>query len=132
MSDHHPEAISRLPFTLLVDPDPDSYLLLSGLLGRLGLTPRLTKSLEEARLLMQQQEVVVAFINLKLPQGTALRLLTDSKQMTPSPKVILMHASGTLEVERSMALGADYYLEKPFTKAKLKQAFVTLGFSLDS
>ncbi|AUD03476.1 hypothetical protein [Spirosoma pollinicola] len=104
MSDHHPEAINRLPFTLLVDPDPDSYLLLSGLLSRLGLTPRLTKSLEEARLLMQQQEIVVALVN-EPPQGTALRLLTDSKQMTPSPKVILMNASGTLEVERSMALG---------------------------
>lgn len=132
MSDHHPEAINRLPFTLLVDPDPENYLLVSGLLRRLGFTPRLTKSLEEARLLMQQQEVVVAFINLKLPQGTAFRLLTDSKQMTPSLKVILMNASGTLEVERSMALGADYYLEKPFTRAKLKQAFATLGLSLDS
>lgn len=131
MSDHHPEAINRLPFTLLVDTDPDSYLLLSGLLSRLGVTPRLTKSIEEARLLMQQQEVVVTFINLKLSHGTALRLLTDSKQMTPSPKVILMNASGTLEVEQSMALGADYYLEKPYTRAKLKQAFAMLGFSLD-
>ncbi|GAB2521984.1 hypothetical protein GCM10027085_10150 [Spirosoma aerophilum] len=80
---------------------------------------------------MQQQEVGVAFINLRLPLGTALRLLTESQQMTPSPKVILMNASGTLEVERSMALGADYYLEKPFTRAKLMQAFVKLGFSLD-
>ncbi|GAB4044658.1 response regulator [Spirosoma jeollabukense] len=131
MSDPHPKAINRWPFTLLVDPDPDSYLLLSGLLGRLGLTPRLTKSLEEARLLMQQGEVVVAFISLKLPEGAAWRLLTDSQQMTPSPKLILMNASGTLEVERSMALGANYYLEKPFTRAKLKQAFATLGFSLD-
>lgn len=132
MNDSHPEAINRLPFTLLVDPDPDSYLLLSGLLRRLSLTPRLTKSLEEARLLMQQQKVVVAFINLQLPEGTALRLLQDSKQMTPSPKVILTNASDTLEVERSMTLGADYYLEKPLTRAKLRQAFATLGFSLHS
>ena len=132
MSDYHPEAINRLPFTVLVDPDPDSSLLLSGLLGRLGLTPRLTKSFEEARLLMQQQEVAVAFINLKLPEGTALRLLRDSKQITPSPKVILMNATSTLEIERSMALGADYYLEKPFTRVKLRQAFATLGLSLDS
>jgi len=60
--------------------------------------------------------------DIKMPGMDGLELLAEIKAKYPGTKVIVMTAFGSMEKkEESLAMGADYYIEKDFDISDIRQ-----------
>ena len=60
--------------------------------------------------------------DIKMPGMDGLELLAEIKAKYPGTKVIVMTAFGSMEKkEESLAIGADYYIEKDFDISDIRQ-----------
>jgi len=62
----------------------------------------------------------LAFLDLKLPDGTGMELLREIKRVQPEVAVVLMTAFGELETAvEAMSAGAYWFMKKPFEQEEL-------------
>ncbi len=77
-------------------------------------------SIREARAAIERDMPDLAFLDLKLPDGSGLDLLREIKRMQPEVAVVLMTAFGELEVAvEAMSAGAYWFMKKPFEQEEL-------------
>jgi DNA-binding NtrC family response regulator len=77
-------------------------------------------SIREARAAIERDMPDMAFLDLKLPDGSGLDLLREIKRMQPEVAVVLMTAFGELEVAvEAMSAGAYWFMKKPFEQEEL-------------
>jgi two-component system, NtrC family, response regulator AtoC len=77
-------------------------------------------SIREARAAIERDMPDMAFLDLKLPDGSGLDLLREMKRMQPEVAVVLMTAFGELEVAvEAMSAGAYWFMKKPFEQEEL-------------
>ncbi|MBI5710177.1 MAG: response regulator, partial [Candidatus Eisenbacteria bacterium] len=70
-------------------------------------------TLEEARGLLRTHTFHVALLDMRLPDGSGLDLLSEIKETSPSTEVILLTAYATVEEAiRAMKQGAHDFLTK--------------------
>ena len=76
---------------------------------------------EEALLLLQENQIDAALIDLKLPGMDGLALLEVVRKKFPAVMAIILTShSGVKEVVKAMQLGAEDYLEKPVTREGIR------------
>ncbi len=72
-------------------------------------------SVREARAAIEESMPDMAFLDLKLPDGTGIELLREIKRSQPEVTVVLMTAFGELETAvEAMSAGAFWFVKKPF------------------
>ena len=101
---------------LAVDDEASVADALALVLGERGHRVETATRIAEAETLLKAQHFDLVFIDLRLPDGSGIDLLTRIKADSAETEVILMTAHGSLELTiEAIKRGAFYYLEKPFT-----------------
>jgi len=108
---------------LLVEDDPEQAELASRQLGLAGYQVRVAKSRWAFLAVLRDQGVPdVILLDIQLPDGDGFNLLTYVRHDTRLAlvPVIMLTAQGELEqIRKGLALGADGYLPKPYSKSTL-------------
>jgi DNA-binding NtrC family response regulator len=99
---------------LLVDDEESFRKLVSRELGRAGFVVETAGSLAEAREAVARQSFHVVLLDLRLPDGNGIDLLSDIKSSLPGTQVVILTAYGTVEEAiAAMKEGAHDFLTKP-------------------
>lgn len=101
---------------LVVDDERSISDALGMILSQLGHHVDSAKSIQEATELLKGSPYDLIFMDLRLPDGSGIDLLSHVKSDTPYTEVVVMTAHGSLDITiEAIKRGAFYYLEKPFT-----------------
>jgi DNA-binding NtrC family response regulator len=116
-----------MPHVLIVEDDPNSLSALAELVAQEGFTPSTAASLKAARATLAEQPADVLLVDLVLPDGSGIDLLTELPAGN-GPQVVLItgHASVDTAVQ-AMRLGACDYLTKPIDVARLKTVLTNVA-----
>lgn len=79
-----------------------------------------TYDLAEARKILDKEEISLVILDLNLPDGSGLTLLTEIKQKQETPMVILTANDLETDIVTGLELGADDYITKPFSLMVLR------------
>ncbi|HEY2291789.1 MAG TPA: sigma-54 dependent transcriptional regulator [Thermoanaerobaculia bacterium] len=115
-----------MPHILAVDDDPNFLSALAELVEGQGFTTQTAGTLRDARVLIGQRVPDIALIDLYLPDGKSVELLTNL-ELGAATKVVFM--TGHADVEsavQALRLGASDYLTKPLDIGRLKNLLADL------
>jgi DNA-binding response OmpR family regulator len=111
----------KKPDLLIVDDDPDIRTVLHDLLEAEGYAVTDASTCQEALLHALTQPYNAVLLDIGLPDGNGLSLLSCLRKMIPSLAVIMLTASTTTDVRAdSLARGAFAFLEKPYDHNELR------------
>jgi two-component system, response regulator RegA len=124
MADTPQAARSSKPDLLLVDDDATlCEALARGLVTR-GFDVRIALSGEEANRLIKENVPEYAIIDLKLPDGYGLKLISALIALDPSIRTVVLTGYGSIPTAvEAIKLGATYYLAKPANVDEIVNAF---------
>jgi DNA-binding NtrC family response regulator len=107
---------------LIVDDDREICDFLKVILDQNQHSFLTANSVVAAKELLDQEKVDLLLLDLYLPDGTGLQLLSDlQRNGTNVPPAIIMTAFGSWETHvKAYNMGAFYYLDKPFRITQLK------------
>ena len=113
------KGISRL---LLIDDDQNFCQLLQGYFVRLGFKFDYALTFETGLKKFEERKYQVALIDIVLPNGDGLDLLSLLKEKSADVKLIITTGYPSLENQvRAMALGACGFIEKPIKLDELTE-----------
>jgi len=106
---------------LLVDDEESFRKLTARELQRTGYTVSTAGNVTEARAALAKQAFHLVLLDVRMPDGTGLDLLSEIKEHSPQTEVIMLTAYGTVEEAiRAMKEGALDFLTKPCKLAELE------------
>ncbi|MBI3270601.1 MAG: sigma-54-dependent Fis family transcriptional regulator [Planctomycetes bacterium] len=109
-----------MPWTLLVDDEPNLCRVLLGLLEQAGHPARAVGGAAAALPLLADRELALVLTDLRMPGMDGLDLLSQIHRTRPEVPVILMTAFGTIETAvEAMKRGAHDFLVKPIDREDL-------------
>ena len=130
------EAASPGPRILLVEDEPANRALVRSIVARSS-RPELrgtvlaeAATIAEARAVIASQPLDIVLVDVRLPDGSGLDLVTELRgRPTASPVRIVIVSASVLAGERSQAMssGADAFLGKPFGATELADLLVDLA-----
>jgi DNA-binding NarL/FixJ family response regulator len=124
--------------TLRVYVVDDSALLRQRLLGLLAELDRVevigeAEDRDQAIIEVTKLKPHVVILDIQLREGNGIEVLTQIKQVQPSPTVIMLTNYPYSQFrEKSMAAGADYFFYKATEFAKVKEVVRSLSSQLHS
>ena len=102
---------------LIIDDEKDLCQLLGDTLSSHGYNVESANTRREAMSSLKSHSPDMVFLDLKLPDGDGLRLLSCIKKINPSTAVNIISAYGTEEVrDKARKLGAYGFIDKPFSE----------------
>ena len=102
---------------LLIDDEKELCALLGDSLSAQGFQVEFAHSRRGALKSLKINVPDLVLLDLRLPDGDGLALLTIIRKMTPSPAVIITTAFGSEEVRNeAIKLGANDFLDKPYNE----------------
>jgi DNA-binding NtrC family response regulator len=106
---------------LLVDDEETFRKLVSKELARDGYAVETAANLHEARAALVKNHFHLVLLDVRMPDGSGLDLLSEIKESAPSTEVVMLTAYGTVEEAiRAMKQGALDFLTKPCKLAELE------------
>jgi len=106
---------------LIVEDDPLIAVSLTQSLTPLGNTVEVFHRLSEARTALAHSQFDLVVLDLGLPDGSGLALLTEIRNRgNATPVLILTARDGVAERVQGLDAGADDYLTKPFSLPELQ------------
>ena len=115
---------------LVVDDEKEICLLLSSMMKKMGFASHHAHSLNEGKLKLDQEDYEIIFLDLNLPDGIGFDLIDYIKERTTNANIIVISAyDGSVERERAINEGANYFMPKPFSKMSVVDAFDQLNIS---
>jgi signal transduction histidine kinase/ActR/RegA family two-component response regulator len=119
----------RRPVILVVDDEHDFRTSLADILGSRGYECVVAGTVEEGALQARERRPDLCLIDLKLPDGSGLDLLTRIKELSPHAESVVLTGFASLpSAIKALNLGAFSYLEKPYSVDRL---FLTLERALE-
>lgn len=111
----------RSPRILIVDDESTLRTALFRMLDRKGLSVITANKIEEAKLLSQgDQQLDLALVDMNLPDGDGIELMSYLKTIHPTCEVIILTGHGTIEnAVRATQKGAFHFITKPFNMDEL-------------
>ncbi len=108
---------------LIVDDQSGYRENLSRCVEKAGLTARTASTIAEAQRIIDQQEVDVLIVDIRMPNGMeGLQFAETIRRIRRRVNIVLITGYGTPEYEqRARAIGAADYLEKPFDLRTLER-----------
>jgi len=102
---------------LIIDDEKDLCQLLGDTLSSHGYNVECANNRREAMSSLKSHSPDLVFLDLKLPDGDGLRLLSCIKKINPITAVNIISAYGTEEVrDEARKLGAYGFIDKPFSE----------------
>jgi len=109
-----------VPHALLVDDDGDAAETMAMLIASEGFTVATAGSLRDARRQMVLQEPDIVLLDLMLPDGSGMELISEVKQL-PNAELVLITGHASLDTSiQALRLGAADYLVKPMSLKQLQ------------
>jgi len=108
--------------TLLLVDDEETLRKVTGReLARAGFAVDTAATLEEARQLLAKKTYHLVLLDVRLPDGNGLDLLTEVRESSPATEVVMLTAYGTVqEAIKALKRGAYDFLTKPYKLAELQ------------
>lgn len=116
------------PFKILiVDDNASNRKMLSHFLRQLGYEPLEAESVNESYHLLQEAEINLIFLDLRMPGEDGTTLLKKFQSKESAPHIIVLTASPHPgENQKCLKMGAKAFLTKPFSLAVLQQTIENL------
>jgi len=111
---------------LIVEDEGEMCLVLNILLNDEDVELEHVKNLSAAAEYLEQQQPSLIILDNKLPDGYGVDLISFIKKNYPNVKIIMMTGYDSSVRDVAMENGADYFLEKPFTKQQLFESIKAL------
>ena len=109
-----------MPRLLIVDDDTSFCMLLQGFLKRKGFEADTAHDFEKASRSLTKNSYDLVLTDYRLPDGTGIDVLKESKKLSPSTVVILITAYSDIRVAvEAVKLGAFEYVTKPVNSDEL-------------
>lgn len=111
---------------VIVEDHPDTQIILSNFLTRLGARVIIAGDAETALQEIQQCHPDVVLSDIGLPQKSGFQLLKEIRLLEPAdrlvPVIAMTALGGVVERQRAIAAGFQELLRKPFDPAELLRA----------
>lgn len=106
----------QMPRIMIVDDDTSLRTALFRALDRKGFQVITSSSMKEAIQLGQTERPAdMVLVDLRLPDGDGIDLMTELKRINPQTQFIVLTGFGTIESAiRATKSGADHFITKPF------------------
>jgi len=104
---------------LLIEDEGEMCLLLNLILDQEGLNVEHVKTIAAAKAYLDRRLPALILLDNRLPDGLGLDYLILLKTKYPWIKVILISGVDAAAGDLALEIGADDFLSKPFSKAKL-------------
>lgn len=115
---------SDRPSLLLVDDDDALCETLSRALAGRGFHVKVAHSAEEGTALAAEDSPEFAVVDLKLPDGPGLKLISALLRQDPNTRIVVLTGYGSIATAiDAIKLGATYYLSKPVDTDDILDAF---------
>ena len=107
---------------LIVEDEVDICFLLKGILSNKNIQSTSVSSITAATNRLATQDPSMLFLDNNLPDGFGVDFINKIKVEHPLTKVIMITADDTAAVkEKAFKAGADYFIEKPFTRETINR-----------
>ncbi len=110
---------------LIIEDDADLAAFAQAALAAPGLDFHMARSAAEARAVLDEKEVSLILLDLVLPDSDGRNLLLEFRERLATSVIPVVVTTGKTSAQvraECLALGADEFLEKPFSAAALKEA----------
>ena len=104
---------------LIIEDEGEMCLVLNLLLNQDEMELDHVKNLTDADEYLKQAQPQVVILDNKLPDGFGVDFISYLKQNYPSVRIIMISGFDSAVKDVALHNGADYFLEKPFTKSEL-------------
>ena len=106
----------RPKHVFIVEDSQTVSTLLQHILGKEGFTVTKAETVDSAKSIIEKQLELfdLAILDVNLPGGTGFDLLELIRSKSQLPTVILSSLQSRENIDRSMALGAEAFIPKPF------------------
>jgi two-component system, OmpR family, response regulator len=111
---------------LLIEDEGEMCLLLNLILSDEDVRIAHVKSLADADTFLQKKRPALILLDNRLPDGYGFDFIAFLKTNYPAIKIIMISGVDKAAGDFAVEAGADLFLPKPFTKAKLLQSVSTL------
>ena len=105
---------------LIVEDSSTLCAIYEAYLAGLGLEIHTATTLDDARASLSRLKPDFVLLDIELPDGNGLDLLSETGRMTPAPVSVVMTGHGTEWAERALDRGAADFLAKPFDSIRLR------------
>jgi CheY-like chemotaxis protein len=108
---------TRIMNILIIDDEKDLCRLLGDILSSHGYNVECANTNKEAICSLNSRSPDLVFLDLKLPDGDGLKILSSIKMKNPGTTVNIISAYGTEEArDNARRLGAYVFIDKPFSE----------------
>lgn len=105
---------------LIIDDDPDICEMLSEMILRMGHDAEWSITLAEGLHRARTGNHDIVFLDVRLPDGNGLTMLSDILGVNSSPEVLILTGEGNSQgVEQAIRNGAWDYIQKPASKKEM-------------
>ncbi len=104
---------------LLIEDEGEMCLLLNLILDKEGLVVEHARTIADANAYLERRLPALILLDNRLPDGFGLDYLGHLKKKYPWIKVIMISGVDAAAADVALETGADDFLSKPFTRAKL-------------
>lgn len=111
---------------LIIEDEGEMCLVLNLLLNQGDMDLDHVKNLVAAGEYLKNEQPDIVILDNKLPDGFGVDFITYLKKNYPSVRIIMISGFDSAVKDVALYNGADFYLEKPFTKAQLCQSIDSL------
>lgn len=110
---------------LVVDDDDLLRQQLARAFERRGLEVRTAANLAEAKARITEESPELAVVDLKMPDGSGMKLLELLHQVDPTTKSVMLTGYGSIATAiDAVRLGATYFLQKPADADEILNVFL--------
>ena len=111
---------------LIIEDEGEMCFVLNLLLNQDNTSLDHVKNLLAADEYLKKEQPNIVILDNKLPDGYGVDFISHLKKNYPSIKIIMISGFDTSVRDVALYNGADFFLEKPFTKAQLCQSIDSL------
>jgi len=105
---------------LIIDDEKDLCSLLSDALSAKGYHVATANTRRESMVCLKKESPDLVFLDLKLPDGDGINILSKIRRLCPETIVIIISAYGSEESrEEAIKKGAHGFIDKPFTECDI-------------
>jgi two-component system response regulator RegA len=110
---------------LVVDDDDLLRQQLARAFERRGLEVRTAANIADAKALITEESPELAVVDLKMPDGSGMKLLELLHQVDPTTKSVMLTGYGSIATAiDAVRLGATYFLQKPADADEILNVFL--------